>query len=89
MKELYEEMGDKLTIISISLDPEKHWRIASDKYDITWNNWNELKGRAGLYTNYRINGIPFYVLISPVGTIMEIIRGFNKDYIIEAIEKKL
>ena len=85
MKELYEEMGDKLEIISISVDPEKHWRIASEKHELTWNNWNELNGKSGLYTKYRIRGIPFYVLISPEGKIMETIMSFSKDYIIDAI----
>ena len=86
MKEMYEEMGDKLVMISISVDAEKHWRIASDQYEIIWNNWNEMKGRAGLYTNYRINAIPYYALINPAGKIQEIIRGFNKNYLMEAIE---
>ena len=85
MKEMYEQVGDKLAIISISIDSEEHWRIASEKHEITWNNWNELKGKAGLYTNYRINAIPFYVLINPEGKIMDTIRGFNRNYILESI----
>ena len=88
MKEMYEEMGDKLVMISISLDPEKHWRTASKQHEIIWNNWNEMKGRAGLYTNYRINAIPYYVLINPAGKIQEIIRGFNKNYLMEAINQE-
>ena len=86
MKEMYREMGDKLVMISISLDPEKHCRTASKQHEIIWNNWNEMKGRAGLYTNYRINAIPYYVLINPAGKIQEIILGFNKNYLMEAIE---
>ncbi len=88
MKELYEEAGNRLSIISISIDPEKYWRTASKKHELTWDNWNELKGRAGLYTNYRINAIPFYVLINPEGKIVETIRGFNKNYLMEAIGLK-
>ena len=88
MKEMYREMGDKLVMISISLDPEKHWRTASKQHEIIWNNWNEMKGRAGLYTNYRINAIPYYVLINPAGKIQEIIRGFNKNYLMEAINQE-
>ena len=44
-----------------------------------------MNGKSGLYTKYRINAIPFYVLISPDGKIMETIRGFSKSYIIDAI----
>ena len=88
MKEMYEEMGDQLVMISISLDAEKHWRRASNQHEIIWNNWNEMKGRAGLYTNYRINAIPYYVLINPAGKIQEIIRGFNKNYLMEAINQE-
>lgn len=86
MKELYEEEDGRLAIISLNIDTDKHWRIASERLEITWNNWNELKGHAGLYANYNITSIPFYVLINPEGKIQEIMRGFSKQYIQEAMK---
>ena len=79
MKEVYEKYGDKLAIISMSVDTESRWRKASEKHDITWSNWNEMKGEGGLYTNYRIRGIPYYVLINPEGKIEKQIKGYSED----------
>ncbi len=79
MKQLYEEYGDKLAIVSMSTDTERRWRKASQEHEITWNNWNELKGEGGIYTNYRISGIPYYVLINPEGKIEKQIKGFREE----------
>ena len=89
MKELYEKFQDRLAIVSMSIDTDRRWRQASERHDITWDNWNEGKGMGGLYTDYRITAIPHYVVISPDGRILEQITAFNKTYFEELLSKLL
>ena len=78
MKEMYEKYGDKLAIISMSIDTDRRWRKASETHNITWCNWNEGKGEGGIYTNYRIGGIPYYVLINSEGKIVKQTMGYGE-----------
>ena len=78
MKEVYEKYGDKLAIISLSSDTNTRWHKASEKHEITWSNWNEMKGEGGLYANYRIGSIPYYVLINPEGKIEKQTSGYSE-----------
>ena len=79
MKQVYEKYQDKLAIVSMSIDTDSRWRKASDDHDITWSNWNEGKGTGGLYANYRIMGIPYYVLINPEGKIEKRMMGYREN----------
>lgn len=79
MKQLYEQYAGKLAIVSMSTDTDSRWHKASAEHDITWSNWNEMKGEGGIYTNYRIMGIPYYVLINPEGKIEKQIKGFMEE----------
>ncbi len=85
MKELHEKYQDQFVIISMSVDTDSRWRKASERYQLTWNNWNEGKGLGGLYTNYRIDGLPCYVFIDSEGKIVQKISGFSKRYIEEEL----
>ena len=78
MKEVYEKYGDKLAIISLSSDTNTRWHKASEKHEITWSNWNEMKGEGGLYANYRIGSFPYYVLINPEGKIEKQTSGYSE-----------
>ena len=78
MKQVYEKYQDRLAIISMSIDTDSRWRKASETHDITWNNWNEGKGTGGLYANYRIMGIPYYVLINTEGKIEKRMMGYSE-----------
>jgi thiol-disulfide isomerase/thioredoxin len=78
MKEMYEKYGERLAIISMSIDTERRWRKASEEHDITWSNWSEGKGEGGIYANYRVVGIPYYVLINPDGKIEKQIMGYRE-----------
>ena len=75
MKELYAKYSDKLAIVSMSIDTDRRWRMASEKYSLTWSNWSEGKGEGGLYTDFRTNGIPYYVLVNPEGKVIKIELG--------------
>ena len=78
MGELASTYKDKLHIVSISTDNKKAWERASKEHPMTWNNWNDLKGNAGLYARYDQGGIPNYTLISPEGIVLEQWRGYGK-----------
>ena len=89
MKQVYEKYQDKLAIVSMSIDTDSRWRKASDNHDITWSNWNEGKGTSGLYTNYRIMGIPYYVLINPEGKIEKRMMGYRENVFMELFAELL
>ena len=78
MGELASTYKDKLHIVSISTDNKKTWERASKEHSMTWNNWNDLKGNAGLYARYDQGGIPNYTLISPEGIVLEQWMGYGE-----------
>ena len=80
MKQVYEQYADRIAIISMSIDTDRRWRQASEKHDITWNNWNEGKGTGGLYTRFPSgSGIPYYVLVNPEGKIeKQMLLGYTE-----------
>ena len=78
MKEMQEQYGDQLAIVSLSIDSDARWRKTSKEHAITWNNWNEGKGMGGLSVNYRVSAIPHYVLLSPEGIIEKQLIGYEE-----------
>ena len=85
MGELASTYKDKLHIVSISTDNKKVWERASKEHSMTWNNWNDLKGNAGLYARYDQGGIPSYTLISPEGIVLEQWMGYGEG----SLKKKI
>jgi thiol-disulfide isomerase/thioredoxin len=85
MGELASTYKDKLNIVSISTDNKKTWERASKEHSMTWNNWNDLKGNAGLYARYDQGGIPNYTLISPEGIVLEQWMGYGEG----SLKKKI
>ena len=78
MGELASTYKDKLNIVSISTDNKNVWERASKEHPMTWNNWNDMKGNAGIYAQYDQGGIPNYTLISPEGIILEQWMGYGE-----------
>ena len=78
MGELAPTYKDKLNIVSISTDNKNVWERASKEHPMTWNNWNDMKGNAGIYAQYDQGGIPNYTLISPEGIVLEQWTGYGK-----------
>ena len=78
MGELASTYKDKLKIVSISTDNKNVWERASKEHPMTWNNWNDMKGNAGIYAQYDQGGIPNYTLISPEGIILEQWMGYGE-----------
>ena len=87
MDELASTYKDQLNIVSISTDTKKVWEEASQKHKITWNNWNDLKGNAGLYAQYDQGGIPNYTLISPEGIVLEQWTGYGEGSLKRKMEE--
>lgn len=77
LKEIHEQYGDRLAVVSLNSDSEKTWKAASVRHPITWHNLNDLKQMAGLYAKFDINSIPCYVLVSPEGKIVKMWNGYG------------
>ena len=89
MGELASTYKDKLNIVSISTDNKNVWERASKEHPMTWDNWNDLKGNAGIYAQYDQRGIPNYTLVSPEGIILEQWTGYGKGSLKAKIGKYL
>ena len=86
---LSQEFHGTLAVVSISLDKEKAWREASQEHGITWNDWNDPRGTFGSVRAYGTNGIPTFILISPDGTIQQIIVGYREGLLRRTIQSAL
>ena len=89
LKEIYETCSENLTIISISFDTDAKWKAAVTEHDIPWVNIRDPKAWGGLAANYGVNGIPFYVIISPEGKVVDKWFGFRNGYIKEKVNKNI
>jgi len=81
MKEVSEIYRENLTIISISLDRDNSWKEAMGKHDMPWVNIRDPKSQSGLYASYGARGIPYYVIISPEGKVIDQWFGFFDGFI--------
>lgn len=82
----YNKFKDKnFTILGVSLDQDKEaWLEAIAKDNLTWKHISDLKyWESVVVPMYKIEGIPFNVLLDPTGKIIA------KDLRGEALEKKL
>ena len=79
MKELTEKYGDRLAIVSLSIDNDKAWKEASAVYDITWNNLSDGMEMNGIAAAYGVASFPHYTMISPEGVIVESWAGYGKN----------
>lgn len=86
---LSQEFLGTLAVVSISLDKERAWREASQEHGITWNDWNDPKGTSGSVRAYGTNGIPTFILVSPDGTIQQIIVGYREGLLRRTIQSAL
>ena len=87
--EVSNQYKGRLEVVSLSLDAMKVWADATGEHPITWNNWNDKKGRNGLYAKFPTQGVPFYVLLSPDGTVIAMQAGYAKGVIKELLKKHI
>ena len=87
MKEVSEMYQENLTVVSISIDSKKTWKIISEEKDITWVNLNDFNGFDGIALRYGVTGIPHYVVISPEGKVMTSWAGYRDGWLKEKVEE--
>ena len=82
---------DKLCVVSVNIEPVDDWRESLKKHPITWYNWNDGKGGAGIYDRYCANGggIPLFVLISSDGYIIDKWGGYGDGAITNQLKGKV
>ena len=78
LEEIAELYKEKIAVVSISEDPEERWKDFAITQKLKGYQWNELRGRSGLFAALRIQGIPYYVLVSPDGKIQETWSGYGE-----------
>ena len=77
--EVYDRMKGKLEIVCINLDSISRWQNHEWSKKIVWKNWNDGKGyKGGIKSRYYDwNAAPFYVLLSPDGSILWEMAGYG------------
>lgn len=87
VKQVYEDFKNKgLTVIGISIDQnEKDWRQALEEENMPYLQLHDPQGLTQRLYNFE--GIPFIMLVSPDGIILE--RSLFGDDIRKAVEKRI
>ena len=88
LKEISESYCENLTVISIGLDIDFKWKETMVKYEMPWINLRDSKGYDGLIANYAVRtstyqrayGIPFNVILSPEGKVIDKWMGYGSGY---------
>ena len=82
--------GDpKLIIIGISFDSDTIWKEALAKYDTLWIKLRDPKSQGGVAANYGYRGIPFYVMISPEGKVVDKWFGYGKGHFKKKVSENI
>lgn len=89
VKELHEKYGDKMNVLSVSLDStEKPWRKAMEKEQMEWKQlWADKERVKGVTEPYQITGIPFLLVLDPQGRIA--FAGHGPDELSDFLSKNL
>ena len=84
----YDELKDRMEIVSFSLDIKKEWiEKASEEDGIKWINVTDYKGRnSEIAMQYQISGIPCSYLINKDRIVIKQYVGFSPEYINEIKE---
>ena len=88
-KYFYEKgINKKLEIVTLTSDSQKLFKklIAEEKY--TTPIWNDRDGRDGIFALYQIHAVPTFYLISPDGTIADMLPGFDPQRIADIVIEK-
>lgn len=78
LQELQEKTGDRLEIVSISLDKDRVWKRGHEEHPVSWTDWRDPSGYSGSIRSFKARGIPTFVLVSPQGVVQEIQEGFTE-----------
>lgn len=89
-KAAYEKAKDKIEFVNINIDDIEKWKNEEKPNDIIGYNWNDGKKGKGLLRRYNEGAsTPFYVLISPNGTVQWKQVGYIPGSILGIAEGKL
>ena len=88
LKEISEKYHENLTVISISMDIDSKWKESMVEYEMPWINLRDPKGYNGMIANYAVRtstyqhayGIPYNVIISPEGKVIDKWAGYGKGH---------
>ena len=86
LKQLHEKAGDRLEIVSISLDKDAVWQRGHEEHPVTWADWRDPSGSSGSIRSFKSRGIPTFVLISPQGVVVDIQVGFSEDWLLKVVD---
>ena len=87
MEEVAKLYKDQMEVVSICSDPKESWLDFIERKGLTGNQWNEFaKGKTGLAAVYQVNAIPYYVMISPKGEIVDMWKGYGPGSIKEKVQ---
>lgn len=83
LKALEKEYKDRLTVISINVDPKEVWLEALEKHKMSGEQWNDdRRDRKSIRAIYQVRAYPQYVLITPEGIIDQVWQGYAKASLI-------
>ena len=89
LKDIADKFKDKISVVSISCDPEDAWKKASLQHRLTSYNWNDLEGANGIFARFGVTEYPTYFLVSPDGKLIGKQTGYRKGILFEFIEKTI
>ena len=89
LKEISEQMKDRIEVVSISIDTEAIWKKASAKHSITWHNWNDLQKENGIFARFGVKAYPTYVLVSPDGKLIGKQVGYSKGILFKFVKENV
>ena len=67
----------------------KKWKEAMTVHNTSWVNICDPKSWGGLAANYGVNGIPYYVIISPEGKVVDKWFGFGDGLIKNKVSQNI
>ena len=89
LKEISEQMKDRIEVVSISIDTEAIWKKASANHNITWHNWNDLQKENGIFAHFGVKAYPTYVLVSPDGKLIGKQVGYSNGILFEFVKETI
>ena len=82
LKDLKDQLGDEVVIISIDVDPEETEQQIKDYQKVNGMDWIVAKDTEFLSMPYRVTGLPTLVLIDPSGNIINTYVGVTDETLI-------
>ncbi len=87
-KSIVEDYANILCVVGINVDTEKAlWQKFSEEKEINWPDLSDGRGiNGGVAAKYGTTGIPYYILVSPTGKVIDKWMGYGQGIILEKIK---